>query len=623
MVSFIFEEAKDEKTAELAQLALDARNNSHCPYSKFRVGAALRTTSGQCFKGCNIESCSYSPTICAERVAVASAVAAGFKNFEAIAISSDQMDEPTTPCGVCRQFMREFSKDLTILLVRPNGRVCQTDLSVLLPGSFGPQSLAGDNQYYVGYVEDDESVDAIMKKFEELERIEKEYSSRKKPDTEAESSAKPHESDSSAESKGEDSASKKKASDDNDAGDDSIDEDIAAALEISKNTASNNGDGEGMSMELLEEVFKRTSAFTVRGATMDDIDLETMDDIELWQAEAGGDIPSEWEEEEDYVSLNLDDDMLDDEFGVVLPRRRYMKRDPSKKSTGPRLTSRDQIIQRYKYMQVRVQDRHGHTFFVSRKVNAVDPSMPTYVRIPPDPIPRSWVKHIRPLAKDTESTTKNIVSGVLIPKTEPKRSRLINTDVTLDFDFSIFKPTFQCVYMDPPLLLPDEEPKPGFFDISKLVAIPVDKLLAPGSFLFTWCEKELIVDMCEMAENNWGLKYVENFCWVRHQTNNQIQRLPSSYFCRSKVTLLIFRREGDLEIRHQRSPDSMFDFVKPKMPGDLNDRKPDFAYTAIETLLPRALCTDEEPEPNRLLQLWFPSDCHRTNWTAIMQKPVV
>ncbi|KAJ2399919.1 hypothetical protein GGI23_002362 [Coemansia sp. RSA 2559] len=177
--------------------------------------------------------------------------------------------------------------------------------------------------------------------------------------------------------------------------------------------------------------------------------------------------------------------------------------------------------------------------------------------------------------------------------------------------------------MDPPLLLPDEEPKPGFFDISKLVSIPVDKLLAPGSFLFTWCEKELIVDMCEIAENNWGLKYVENFCWVRYQTNNQIQRLPSSYFRRSKVTLLIFRREGDLEIRHQRSPDSLFDFVKPKMPGDLNDRKPDFAYTVIETLLPRALCTDEEPDPNRLLQLWFPSDCHRTNWTTIVQDTVV
>ncbi|KAJ1904211.1 hypothetical protein LPJ81_002626 [Coemansia sp. IMI 209127] len=617
MIDFTFEEPKDKQTAELAQLALDARSNSHSPYSKFRVGAALRTTSGQCFKGCNVESCAYAPSICAERVAIASAVAAGFKGFEAIAISTDQVDEPPTPCGVCRQFMREFSKDLTILLVRPNGKVCQTDLSVLLPGSFGPESLYGNNQYYVGYVEDDESVDAIMKKFEELERIEQEFSSRKNADADQGSSAKPQESGYAAEASGEECANRN-TMDDNDVISNGVTNEIAVALDVSKNS-----DGEGMTTELLEEVFKRTSAFTVHGATMDDIDLETMDDIELWQAEAGGNIPSEWEEEEDYVSLNFDDDMLDDEFGVASSRRRYIKREPSKRSGGPRLTSRDQIIQRYKYMQVRVQDRHGHTFFVSRKVNAVDPSMPTYVRIPPNPIPRSWVKHIRCLVKDAESSTKDVISGVLIPKTEPKSSRLIHTDVSLDFDFSIFKRTFQCVYMDPPLLLPDEEPKPGFFDISKLISIPVDKLLAPGSFLFTWCEKELIVDMCEIAENTWGLKYVENFCWVRYQTNNQIQRLPSSYFRRSKVTLLIFRREGDLEIRHQRSPDSLFDFVKPKMPGDLNDRKPDFAYTAIETLLPRAICTDEEPDPNRLLQLWFPSDCHRTNWTTIVQNTVV
>ncbi|KAJ2663417.1 hypothetical protein IWW48_001300 [Coemansia sp. RSA 1200] len=448
------------------------------------------------------------------------------------------------------------------------------------------------NQYYVGYVEDDESVDAIMKKFEELERIEKEFSTRKKPDAEPGTSAGSQKPGSSAEVGSEEGTSRK-ASNENVAST-ATDEEIAAALQNSVDYVGKPRGEEGMSMELLEEVFKRTSAFTVRGAMMDDLDFEVMDDIELWQAEAGGDIPSEWEEEEDYITLNLDDDALDDEFGVVLPRRRYAKRDSSKRSTGPRLTSRDQIIQRYKYMQVRVQDRHGHTFFVSRKVNAVDPSMPTYVRIPPNPIPRSWVKHIRPLVADAESTPKSVVSGVLIPKTEPKWSRLIHTDATLGFDFSIFSPTFQCIYMDPPLLLPGEDPKPGYFDISKLVAIPVKGLLAPGSFLFTWCEKELIVDMCEMAEDNWGLKYVENFCWVRQQTNNQIQRLPSNYFCRSKVTLLIFRREGDLEIRHQRSPDSMFDFVKPRMPGSLNDRKPEFAYTVIETLLPRAICSDEE-----------------------------
>ncbi|KAI9503952.1 hypothetical protein BX070DRAFT_223172 [Coemansia spiralis] len=494
------------------------------------------------------------------------------------------------------------------------------------------------NQYYVGYVEDDESVDAIMKKFEELERIEKEFSAKKKTissanqpspssgteQTDIDASTFRVSASTSALAEGEGEGSDKPIEDEsiinNQHSDDAISNVLMQAYKPDAN--EKNEEEEGMTAELLEEVFKRTSAFTVRGALLDAFDLEAMDDIELWEAEAGNAIPSEWEEEEDYITLNLDDDALDDEFGVVPPRRRYLKRDPTKKSSGPRLSSRDQIIQRYKYMQVRVQDRHGHTFFVSRKVNAVDPSMPTYVRIPPNPIPRSWVKHIRPLVDDAEATTKNIISGILIPNEEPKWSRLIQTDVTLDYDFSNFDRTFQCVYMDPPLLLPGEKNKPGFFKISKLVAIPVHKLLVSGAFLFTWCEKELIVDMCEIAEKHWGLKYVENFCWVRQQTNNHIARLPSSYFRRSKVTLLIFRREGDLEMRHQRSPDSVFDFVKPRMSGDLNDRKPDFAYTVIETLLPRALCSDELAEPDRLLQLWMPADSHRTNWTTILQKPV-
>ncbi|KAJ2642977.1 hypothetical protein GGF44_001393 [Coemansia sp. RSA 1694] len=578
-MKFDMEYSQDEATTRLIDAALDARSNSHSPYSKFRVGAALLTAEGQVFKGCNIESCSF---------------------------CNDLNDTPITPCGVCRQFMREFGKDLQVWLVCPDKRFCRTSLEELLPGS---------NQYYVGYVEDDESVDAIMKKFEELDRIEKEFSAKKKVDAEAAASS-TFDTPGSTSALAGDGETRTIA----DGGGEGASASNEAA-ELIDVTADGHPGEDSMSLELLEEVFKRTSAFTVRGAMMDDFDLEAMDDIELWEAEAGNSIPIEWEEEEDYITLNLDDDALDDEFGVAAHRRRYMKREPTKRG-GPKISNRDQILQRYKYMQVRVQDRHGHTFFVSRKVNAVDPSLPTYVRIPPIPIPRAWVKHIRPLLVGEETTPCNVISGVLLPKAEPKWARRIDTEATLDFDYTIFERTFQCVYMDPPLLLPDEQPKPGYFDISRLAAIPVHKMLVPGAFLFTWCEKELLPDMCEIAEKQWGLKYVENFCWVRHQTNNHIAKLPSNYFRRSKVTLLIFRREGDLEMRHQRSPDSVFDFVKPRMAGDLNDRKPDFAYTVIETLLPRALCTTELPYPNRLIQLWMPTDCHRTHWTTVTQKAI-
>ncbi|KAI7834851.1 cytidine deaminase complexed with cytidine [Kickxella alabastrina] len=140
-MEFKIERPQDQKTQELVDLALAARNNSYSPYSKFRVGAAIRTADGKIFQGCNIESCSYAPTICAERVAISNAVATGHKQFDTIAISSDLKEEFITPCGVCRQFMREFSKDLAILMVRPDGTFSRTDLTVLLPGSFGPESL--------------------------------------------------------------------------------------------------------------------------------------------------------------------------------------------------------------------------------------------------------------------------------------------------------------------------------------------------------------------------------------------------------------------------------------------------------------------------------------------------
>ncbi|KAJ1942685.1 hypothetical protein EC988_006423, partial [Linderina pennispora] len=285
----------------------------------------------------------------------------------------DVVDTPIVPCGVCRQFLREFCNDLEMLLVRPDGTFVRSSLSKLLPES---------NEYYVGYVEDDESVDAIMKKFEELERIEREFSAKKKavaeasgsssipgtpgPSTEAGAAQTPDESTETTEAHTE----------------------TAAHQGIAANQEGHDSEEDGgMTAEQLEEIFKRTSAFTVRGAMLDDFDLEVMDDLELWEAEAGG-VPAEWEEEEDYVALNIDDDELDNEFGVVPRRRRYQRREH--RAPGSKLSKSDQIIQRYKYMQVRIQDRHGHTFFVSRKVNAVDPSMPTYVRIPPNPIPRSW-----------------------------------------------------------------------------------------------------------------------------------------------------------------------------------------------------------------------------------------
>ena len=124
---------------ELAKQALEAQKMSYSPYSKFRVGAALLTKSGKVFTGCNIESASYSPTICAERAAIAKAVSEGEQEFEAIAVTGD--GDWTYPCGVCRQMMREFAPDLLVIVVKSETEVREHRLSELLPYSFGPEDL--------------------------------------------------------------------------------------------------------------------------------------------------------------------------------------------------------------------------------------------------------------------------------------------------------------------------------------------------------------------------------------------------------------------------------------------------------------------------------------------------
>jgi cytidine deaminase len=123
---------------ELIGKALDAQKRAFCPYSNFPVGAALRTASGKVFQGVNVENASFGLTLCAERVAAAAAVAAGDRDFAAIAVVSRG---GVAPCGACRQFLAEFNPALSIGMVdseRPT-EFRHTTLDVLLPSRFeGP-----------------------------------------------------------------------------------------------------------------------------------------------------------------------------------------------------------------------------------------------------------------------------------------------------------------------------------------------------------------------------------------------------------------------------------------------------------------------------------------------------
>lgn len=130
---------------DLCSLAIQAMERSYSPYSGYRVGAALLTTEGTVYTGCNIENASYTPTICAERTAIFKAVSDGVRQFTAIAVAGGKdgvISGAFPPCGVCRQVMAEFCPpDFTILVVTGDDSYTRYTLSDLLPAGFSPGHL--------------------------------------------------------------------------------------------------------------------------------------------------------------------------------------------------------------------------------------------------------------------------------------------------------------------------------------------------------------------------------------------------------------------------------------------------------------------------------------------------
>lgn len=117
---------------ELLNNAINVARRAYAPYSKFLVGAVLVTKDGRIFQGCNVENISFGLTICAERNATFTAVAAGCRDFQKIVIAADT-PEPASPCGACRQVLAEFNPDMEVVLGTFSGKMTAYRLSDLLP----------------------------------------------------------------------------------------------------------------------------------------------------------------------------------------------------------------------------------------------------------------------------------------------------------------------------------------------------------------------------------------------------------------------------------------------------------------------------------------------------------
>lgn len=123
----------------LVSAALEVRTHAYAPYSRYAVGAALLSRNGELFTGVNVENASSGLSVCAERHAVGAAVAAGRRQFIAMAVVTAS-SPPATPCGACRQVLAEFG-DFAIILANPSGERRLTTVALLLPDAFGPDAL--------------------------------------------------------------------------------------------------------------------------------------------------------------------------------------------------------------------------------------------------------------------------------------------------------------------------------------------------------------------------------------------------------------------------------------------------------------------------------------------------
>ena len=400
--------------------------------------------------------------------------------------------------------------------------------------------------HYVGYVEEDETPEMIMAKFAELEEIQRKASEAKEQDAKNPGAKNPADG-----------------------------EELGNLLVA---TADGVQEALGLTDEQLLQVFKQTSMFNVKTALQDNAMLTGIDDIL-------GELDGRYGSDDDFDSE--DEDMLnafwsDDEDwdgGKRRCRRGGGVGGGGGGAGGSRNSKAGHGVRREKTGQVKARHQVVTAYnpltqaLVRKKVKVNDPNQLEYVRIP-NPLPLSWGRTIRPFVRKVE------VEDVAADGADGNKQRDVVAEAVL---------VNEAWYKDGEDTDQSGTKSPISISISRdamkrLSAVSFNKVV-PYGFVFVWTPKELIMPVCKLMSKQ-GFAYVENLTWVWMQPNNTIAEDASAYIGRSHSTLYMFRAtcadRSKVELRHQRSPDVIFDYRKD------GGRCPTETYEYLETLLPKS-----------------------------------
>jgi len=387
-----------------------------------------------------------------------------------------------------------------------------------------------DDSFYLGYVEEGESIEMIMKKFQTLEELQTKQAA-------------------------------------------TTNIEIGETPEVSP----------ALTEENLKELFKQTSTFTV-DMVMDEQKqgFSTFDFAETFDtADVEGYFSDEehgfFGEEEDFFDSDDQDERKKKRKGIL----------------GGKKPDKD------KARIIEVTGADGYVYTVKKRVRQIDPNEPSFVKIPPLPVPISWAKMIKPYVKS--------------PPTPPGSNNM-EIDILTELPKQVNITDYLGVLIDPPWKVGNKTGK-GYIDARDLEKLPLKSITA--GYVFLWVEKEVISEAIKLMDHKFNFTYVENLVWAKQTAFNHLEMQDSAYLKKSKITLLIFKKGDGIELRHQRNPDVVFDFIKEDKA--LTEDKPEFVYHVIETLLPTANYNAETGK-GKLLELWAKSGNKRKGWVTVSQK---